>query len=107
MNAGIIPATTSKTGNFIVCIHTISHKFKYAAVVKRHLDNDVIEWFLKRKEYTPQELINGIKTELDYVNSANGVAYRYNYNPYPLALSMTLDLMVERYDLLDFPEYYI
>lgn len=107
MNAGIIPATESKTGNFIVSIHTISQQYKYAAVVKRHLDNDVIGWFLKRKEYTPQELINGIRTELDYVNGIDGVAYRFNRNPYSAALTTALDIMVERYDLLDFPEYYI
>jgi len=107
MNPGIIPATWSETSNFIVSIFAISDRFKYKAVMQRHLDTDVIDWFLHRKEYTPQELINGIKRELQFVNSIEGVEYRCNNNPYPSTLEMALDLMVERYSLIDFPEYYI
>ena len=106
-NDGIIPATSSETGNFIVAIHSISHKFTYKAVMKKHLDSNVIGWFLQRGKYTPQELINGIKRELDYVNSDEGVAYRCNRNPYPSALEISLELMRERYSMIDFPEYYI
>jgi len=107
MTPGIIPATWSETSNFIVSIFAISDRFKYKAVMQKHLDSDVISWFLERNEYTPQELINGIKRELKFVNSVEGVAYRCNHNLYPSALEMALDLMVERYSLIDFPEYYI
>lgn len=107
MNPVLIPSATSKTGNFIVSIHTISIQYKYPAVVKKHLETEVIIWFLERKEYSPQELINGIRTELNYVNSPEAVEYRCNHNPYPQALTMALDIMLERYSIIDFPEYYI
>jgi hypothetical protein len=107
MNTNIIPATWSETGDFIVAINTTSNKFKYLEVMKKHLDENVITWFLQRNEYTPQELINGIKRELKFINSVDGISYRYNNNLYPKALELTLDLMVERYSLVDFPEFYI
>ena len=106
MNAGIIPATSSNTGNFIVSIHSVSNRFKYQAVMKRHLDN-VVCWFLEKKEYTPQELINGLKREIKYIKSADGIGYRCNHNPYPSALEMTLEIMLEEYPLVDYPEYHI
>lgn len=105
-NAGIIPATSSEIGNVLVCIHTRSNQYKYPAVMKRHIDKD-IGWFLNKKEYTPMELIKGMRVELDYIESVDGVGYRCNRNPYPIAIRLAEDIMVERYDILDYPELYI
>jgi len=105
-NDGIIPASSSEIGKVLVCIHTRAKQFKYPAVMKRHIDKD-IAWFLHRKEYSPMEMIKGMRVELDYIESDEGVAYRCNNNPYPMAIRLAEDIMVERYDIIDYPELYI
>ena len=103
---GIIPAKAIEIGNVLVYIHTMANKFKYTAVMKRHIAKD-IGWFLDRKTYSPTALIKGLRVELDYINSIEGVAYRCNHNPYPGAIRLALEVMVERYDINDYPELYI
>ena len=105
-NDGIIPASAIEIGKVLVCIHTRANQYKYPAVIKRHIDED-IGWFLQRKEYSPSEIIKGMRAELDYIESVEGVAYRCNNNPYPMAIRLAEDIMVERFDIIDHPELYI
>lgn len=105
-NDNIIPAAPSDIGNVLVCIHTTANRFKYPAVMKRHIDKD-IGWFLQRKEYSPMALLKGMRTELNFIESDEGVWYRCNDNPYPMAIRLAEDVMVERFDIIEHPELYI
>ena len=103
----IIPQShNSGIGNVLVSIHTISEEFMYPKVVKRHVKT-TLEWFFDRDAYTPQELLKGFKRELYVLENDKALACIGSYYNYIDAIKAAEDIMLDKYPIWDYPEFYI
>lgn len=102
----MIPVKTSLTGSLLVSVYGVSTSFVYDAVIKRHLIT-MIDWFLNQKVYTPFEMINGLRVERFYIGSPEGCWARYENGKYYQSLKTTEDILLDRFNIDEYPEYHI
>jgi len=105
----IVPqALNTNIGNVLVSIHSVSVAFVYTKVIKRKL-RETLEWFYVRNEYTPSELLKGIKKELYVLD--NDLLLRcsgdLDFILYKKSVNLTKDIILEDFPITKYPEFYV
>jgi len=103
----IVPqATNTNIGNVLVSIHSVSTSFVYTKVIKRKI-REILDWFYVRNEYTPLDLLKGIKKELYVLDNDKSLRYSNDYNAYKKSVNLTKDIILEDFPITKYPEFYV
>jgi len=104
MMSEIIPTNPdSQIGRLLVSVSVISRQYAYKKVIRRHLKDDVINWFMNNKVYEISQIVYGVKSEIEYIHN-NRCLFCSDYTN---TLYILLQMLEETYTSTEYPEFYI
>lgn len=102
----IVPQSYSNIGNVLVSIVGVSDTYVRSKTIKKHID-ELLKYFLHGKEYTPMEIVKGLKKELYVLENDRMLRLDNSYQPYSDAVKIAIKSLEMQFPIKTHPELYI